>query len=588
MTEFQYKLNLVLLVLPPFCAGILFAGVLSFAYLYLRRRNPLYLAMTLLGFFAFVFVGSETMIQGIGGWMHNAELGMQFHRLEQVGGAFFLFGLPLFIYHLLELNARWKRINRAVAAAGLVISAVFLVVAFTAPDLFVSVTEHKPTWLIKEGDYGRGQEGVVYALRDGLLGLFILYGIVCLAADLVWHRKVRAVLPALAGILIAVLGAADDIIHVHTQVHCLSPFPAVEYSRFTLGITIFVLLAMGGLMQQFIDLAKETEKAQEAARLEAERSGRHNEFIKTVLKSSSGTLVSSAGSMMQGLDSFALNTQNQAASTEEVSASIEEVTAGADSVARSAEEQHLRLGSLIGAIAELTRIIRGMGSDVRDALAITERVASEVKSGESSLRVMKDSMAGIGDRSKEMRGIIRIIRDISDKTNLLSLNAAIEAARAGDAGRGFAVVADEISKLADQTATSIKDIDRLIRTSENEISTGAGNVTSAVETIASVIESITSISAGMRDIAGQMAQELSFTENVNSSAGEVRTRSEEIMNAMNEQKMAIAEISKTLGTISELSQNNSTRINDMADHSKRLMKQVEYLNREIEEYREEE
>jgi hypothetical protein len=112
-----------------------------------------------------------------------------------------------------------------------------------------------------------------------------------------------------------------------------------------------------------IDLARETEKAREAARLEAGRSGRHNEFIKTVLKSSSGTLVSSAGSMMQGLDSFALNTQNQAASTEEVSASIEEVTAGADSVARSAEEQHLRLGSLLGAIAELTRIIRVLGEE---------------------------------------------------------------------------------------------------------------------------------------------------------------------------------------------------------------------------------
>ena len=81
---------------------------------------------------------------------------------------------------------------------------------------------------------------------------------------------------------------------------------------------------------------------------------------------------------------------------------------------------------------------------------------------------MNVSITNITESSQQVTDIISIIDDISDKINLLSLNAAIEAARAGEAGRGFAVVADEISKLADQTAASINDIDSLIRKNNNE------------------------------------------------------------------------------------------------------------------------
>ena len=93
-----------------------------------------------------------------------------------------------------------------------------------------------------------------------------------------------------------------------------------------------------------------------------------------------------------------------------------------------------------------------------------------------------------------MQNIVGIINDISDKINLLSLNAAIEAARAGDAGRGFAVVADEISKLADQTAHSIKEISDLIQENETEISRGTENVRASVEMISQIISGVNVIS----------------------------------------------------------------------------------------------
>jgi len=101
-------------------------------------------------------------------------------------------------------------------------------------------------------------------------------------------------------------------------------------------------------------------------------------------------------------------------------------------------------------------------------------------------------MGTIAKSSGEINGIIAIIiiNDISDRINLLSLNAAIETARAGDHRRGFAVVAGEVSKLADQTAVSIKTIGSLIINNDREIKTGMQNVSQAIGTINSLIKDI--------------------------------------------------------------------------------------------------
>ena len=118
-------------------------------------------------------------------------------------------------------------------------------------------------------------------------------------------------------------------------------------------------------------------------------------------------------------------------------------------------------------------IILEMGQKTRDTSSLTESISDQARTGSKSLEDMNESITKISASSGEVKNIIGIINDISDKINLLSLNAAIEAARAGEAGRGFAVVADEISKLADQTAQSIKGISDLIRENDSEIKPAA-------------------------------------------------------------------------------------------------------------------
>lgn len=583
MIEFQIKLGLIELLVPAICAGTLLAGVSLFTFLYIRSRITLYLAMSFLGLFALVFVGSEMIILASGGWLRNAALGMQFHRIEQIAGAFFIFGLPFLVSHLLELNAGWRRANSYIAYAALTAALAILVIAFAAPDLFISMKTHNAKWLTQAGNHGRGQEGVLYQLRDLLLFVFIIYSLTCMTVDLAWHRRFGYLLPPIIGVLLAISGAVIDIVNVYTGVN-YDFLPDSSFSRFSLGVTLFILFCMGALTRQFVQDARETSKAGERARRDAERSMRQNDFIKKELKSSSAKLVSAANNISTALDSFADNTRDQAAATEEVSASIEEITAGSESVARSTGEQHQRLASLVVNMDELSGTIRTMGDEVAGALGITGRISEKARSGEGSIREMHESMNKIGQRSGEMRGIIRIINDISDRINLLSLNAAIEAARAGDAGRGFAVVADEISKLADATASSIKEIDGLIRASEGETASGAKSVASSADAFVSVIKDLDVIAKSISTISEHMKKQLEAGGNVSANSEQVRIRSEEIKNAITEQKNAIAEIAKSVSEINDLSQQNSLQIDEMTQASKTLLGLVEGLNREIDEY----
>ncbi|MGO9411027.1 MAG: methyl-accepting chemotaxis protein [Spirochaetia bacterium] len=574
-------------VVPPFiCFGMLFMGLIIFSFIYFFMRDRLYLTMSILALVGSVFVFGEAIVLPIAAWLDNPVLAMQFNRMEHVAIALFLFAIPYMLDSQLVIGPRWRKANRVVMFAGLFIAFGFILTAFLAPDLYVSVTNHREDWMTRPGEYGRGIGGPLYDLRDALLALLILYTVGCFIADMIRQRRLRYLLSSFLGILLAVYGAAVDLAGTYSANGraAFDIFAGLKFSRFVAGITLFILFSMAGTLRRFLDLARNTEQANERAQREAEKNLTQNLFIRGVLTSSSETLLSKTESLSRSIAEFTDNSQEQAAATEEISASIAGTSDSALGVKESAEKQLSGMENLTQTLGKLTGSTDALSRTMSQALSMINEVSANAKSGEESLGVMNESMHTIQGSSSEITGIIEVINDISDRINLLALNATIEAARAGEHGRGFAVVAGEIGKLADATAVSIKDINDLIRRNEKEIGSGMQNTAVVVSRINAIIKDIGGVVSAFSELAARAEGKAQAHQVVVVSVQLVKGRAEHITRAMNEQSASIAAVSRSIESINGLTQTNAERIQMITESSRSLVDMVNTLRKGIEEF----
>ena len=303
-------------------------------------------------------------------------------------------------------------------------------------------------------------------------------------------------------------------------------------------------------------------------------------LIKEVINTSAELGVSSE-ELSAAIYTFSENMQSQAATSEEVTATMEEISAGVDNVSDNSQFQFDKLNELIGLMKELSEVIRSMSERIANALGLSKNISEQAKSGNESLNMMNASMAKITESSSKVTDIVEIIDGISVQINLLSLNAAIEAARAGEAGRGFAVVADEISKLADQTASSINDINTLIKENMDEIGNGMRNVSDTVKSISQIITGVETIDSMMNSINTNMEKQKLTNESVNKSADELRIRSDEVRSATEEQKKAVGEVMKSITNINELTQASAAGAEEMTGNANGLASIADLLKNKI-------
>lgn len=299
------------------------------------------------------------------------------------------------------------------------------------------------------------------------------------------------------------------------------------------------------------------------------------------VKHAAESVSTSAHQMMVATNTMAEDAQSQAASTEEMTATIEHISAGIHVVGNSCNSQHEKMSILNNSMDEMSHILSGVLELVAQTTQLSQKISNQAGTGSDALVSMQESMNKIIGSSKKMMSIIEIISDISDQINLLALNAAIEAARAGEAGRGFAVVADEVSKLAEQTASSLKEIDQQIKVNNTEINLGMTNTKSIINMIEDIVNGVNDISKSMEDITEYVQKEDHINKNVETNAQTVQIKAEEIKNSMEAQTIALAEINSTIGNISQLAQSTAASSEEIANSSEGLSNLAKVLDEKV-------
>ncbi|WP_420820067.1 methyl-accepting chemotaxis protein [Pseudomonas simiae] len=268
-----------------------------------------------------------------------------------------------------------------------------------------------------------------------------------------------------------------------------------------------------------------------------------------------------------------------------VNTTSEQLSHGCHEVAGSSQQQSAAASAMAAAASEMTASIEEITRHAERALAMANQAETLAKDGGQVIHQVVSDMDGIArsaqqsaqvirtldKESEAIYSIIQVIKGIADQTNLLALNAAIEAARAGEQGRGFAVVADEVRNLAGRTSASTQEIASMVGRIQQ----------STREAVASMEEGVAQVDKGMavtadveRSIREILQATLNTTEMVN-----------DISRTIGEQSLASNEIAHQVEMIAQMSESNSRVIGQTASTTDELSSLAGQLSQSVDRFR---
>ena len=264
------------------------------------------------------------------------------------------------------------------------------------------------------------------------------------------------------------------------------------------------------------------------------------------------------------------SSQKQASQTEESSAALEEISASFDKVAKLIAWEANDIQEIGHITNKISDSIHQVNSQMNNLKSVADILLEQAKSGETMILSTTSSMNYMKDVSGKIGGIITIITEISEQTNLLSLNASIEAARAGDMGKGFAIVASEVSNLSEKTQESVKDIKKLISLSDKTVDQGVKSVESSVGVISNILKNISEIHINSESVVESVNQQSTNVDFINRSYEELKKLSSEIDNSAKEEKIAIDQVTHSLQLIAQSTQHIADNAGALSEISTKL------------------
>jgi twitching motility protein PilJ len=302
-------------------------------------------------------------------------------------------------------------------------------------------------------------------------------------------------------------------------------------------------------------------------------------------KATNDTLGNVAEALNSMLDNFTQVLERASKSASDVSTSANEILVASEQMASGATQQDQEITNTSSAVEELTVSMKQVSNNAEASAEAARRALEAAEQGNRSVRDTLEGMQRIrasvqatgkkikslGDRSLEISEIINVINDITEQTNLLALNAAIEAARAGEAGRGFAVVADEVRKLAEHSRSATKDIAALIKAIQAETS----------EAVVVMEEGTREVEVGAR-LADQAGKALDAISTVVRQSAELV---QEISLASKQQVRGTEGVANAMQIISNITRQTSQGARQTTRTVEHMVKLSEQLNEVLSQFR---
>ncbi|TGL34344.1 PAS domain S-box protein [Leptospira koniambonensis] len=281
--------------------------------------------------------------------------------------------------------------------------------------------------------------------------------------------------------------------------------------------------------------------------------------------------------LFQSVGSFERVSQKQAHAVQETAAASHELSKTIDEIVLTISEQTRSLSNVNDSIGSIDMSLGKTSESMQNLESQAGNVANKADQAKQIFNEAIQSMEQIRSYSNEINKIVGIITSISERTNMLALNASIESARAGAAGKGFSVVADEISKLAEQTKSSIKDITHLVKSTSNSVEEGALKVGQSVDVFENLQNYIEEVHNSASKVKSLLLEQSKRLGEIRSSSDQVLVLGKMMAGTSEQQKLSAGEISDSMSAISKsaediaaTSENIRHSVKDTLEHSQKF------------------